>query len=150
MDLIIRRARLTDIDAILEVEKRCFGEDRFSKQQLTYLATKSKGIFYLCKYQGEVVAYISLLSHKNRNNLRIYSIAVSPEVQGKGIGKMLFEKAVQYAVKKRLWMINIEVRTNNEATIGFCLKNGFKNAGLKKEYYSDGADAYMMHFYPLL
>ena len=38
----------------------------------------------------------------------------------------------------------LEVKVNNQKGIGFYEKNGFKNVNVRKNYYADGSDAYLM------
>lgn len=143
-ETIIRPATLADISTILEIENLCFDSDQFTKKQFVYLIVKSKGSFYLVQYEGKTVAYLSLLSHAQTNNLRIYSIAVSPEVRGKKIGTLLINKAIEYARLHGNKAITLEVKVSNEAAIGLYEKMGFVKKNIKRCYYHDGSDAYYM------
>lgn len=140
-DFIIENAKITDIDSILRIESVCFDSDGFSKTQFRYLITKAKGAFFIIKHSGNAVAYISLLKHSHRNNLRIYSIAVHPDERGKGLAQILIDRSVEYAKKNNLSSISLEVRKNNISAIKLYEKKGFYKTSLKYNYYSDGSDA---------
>ena len=144
MDAPIEQACLSDLDPILEIENMCFGPDSFTRSQFRYLITKAKGVFYVLKFEGRVVAYISLTSNSYTRNLRIYSIAVHPDMRGKGFAQQLLDKSILYAFENALKVVSLEVKTTNAAAISLYEKNGFTKTSIISYYYQDGSDAYRM------
>lgn len=143
-DISIEQAKTTDVDSILEIENQCFDSDRFSKRQFLYLITKSKGFFYVAKQQGQIVGYLSLLQNDRAHILRIYSIAVHPQAQGRGIAQKLIDKAIQEAKSNDLQSVSLEVKTSNTPAISLYEKKGFMKTIIKPNYYADGSPAYVM------
>ena len=140
----IELAGLPDVEAIFEIERRCFESDYFSRRQFVYLITRSKGAFYVLKCQGKVVGYLSLLIHARRGNARVYILAVHPDRQGRGLANLLLDKAIEYTREQGLNTLTLEVKTTNETAIRLYKKRGFDIASIKPNYYADGRDAYGM------
>lgn len=143
-EVLVRKAGLPDLDSIMEIENRCFQEDRFSRRQFSYLITKAKGLFLVVEDNGKTVAYLSLLANMRNRNLRIYSIAVHPGARGKGLAQRLLDEAARYACSKKLAGLSLEVNVNNLPAFLLYEKNGFIISHVKPHYYHDGADAYSM------
>ena len=75
----------------------------------------------------------------------IVSIAVREAYRGQGAGELLMLGAVEMALRRGCEVLTLEVRVSNEAAQRLYEKYGFKNAGLRRRYYSDnGEDAYIM------
>lgn len=140
----IRKAEKSDLDDILRIETLCFETDKFNKRQFVYLLSKS--IFLVAEIKGKAVGYIILLETKRSKNLRLYSIAVHPEAQGKQIGQHLIDHAIQLAKSLNKQGINLEVRETNQAAIKLYKRNGFDFFGIKPAYYADGAHAALMKY----
>ena len=140
----IRKAEKTDIDDILLIETLCFETDRFNRRQFMYLLSKSN--FFVAEIKGKTIGYIILLHTKRSKNLRLYSIAVHPEAQGKQIGQHLIDYAIQLAKSLNKQGINLEVRETNQAAINLYKRNGFSFFGIKPAYYADGAHASLMKY----
>lgn len=140
----IRTARASDVRAILAIEHACFDSDYFSKRQFTYLITRAKGVFYVVEEQEHLLGYISCLVNARAERLRIYSIAVHPAAQGRGIARRLIEQALHYAHQAQLARLTLEVKTTNEAAIKLYENSGFVRTGILSAYYHDGSDAYTM------
>lgn len=143
-DIILKKADLSDLPDILEMEHLCFGEDSFSKTQFIYLMKLAKGVFYVVRDGGKAIAYLSLLYHGGSHNLRVYSIAVHPDHRQKKLGQRLMDETIAYAGQCHASKITLEVRVSNTAAIRLYEKNGFVKAGIKPNYYHDGTDAYYM------
>lgn len=141
---VIIKATDADLDSIFEIENSCFNVDGFNRRQLSYLINKANGIFYAIKSDGQTVGYISLLAHSKRKCLRIYSLAVHPEHRGKHLAEYLIEKAIHFAVQNRFELISLEVNISNYAAQKLYEKKKFSTVGVRKNYYSDGSDAYVM------
>lgn len=140
----IRKAELKDLDDITDIEILCFPYDKFSRRQLAYLISKSQG-GCLVMHQGNIaVAYASLLKRSSSQNLRIYSIAVTPQGQGNHIGQQLLEHIIEYAKLQDFKKITLEVNVNNNPAINLYKKYGFTINGIIEKYYHDGSNAYRM------
>lgn len=143
--ITIHKAEKENLNDILEIENLCFDVDKFNKRQFTYLL--SKAIFYVAKEAHKIVGYMILLTSVRSKKLRLYSIAVHPDARGKSVGQVLLHKAFELGDTLQRNCITLEVRETNTAAIHLYKKNGFIREGTKYQYYVDGANAAIMHYY---
>ena len=139
-----KTADLSDVDRLFELEQICFGPEAFSKSQFNYLITKAKAHVALLLESQKLAGYLILLFRKNSLQLRIYSVAVSPLKQEKGLGKQLLNYAEQVAIANDKKNLTLEVNEHNQPAISLYLKSEFKITGTKSGYYHDGSTALLM------
>lgn len=143
-ELTIRRATADDLDEINRIEHSSFDADAFPRRVLRYLSSRARGGCFVAERQGRAEGYISLLTKKGWNGVRIYSVAVDTQARGKGVGAALVGFAAEFAKSAGMEKVSLEVRTDNQAAIGLYKKYGFSITGRLKAYYHDGADGYKM------
>ncbi len=87
---------------------------------------------------GRVIAYVigRLIAPEGE----IYRVAVRPERRERGIGYRLLDYAVKTSVGKGLERLFLEVRSKNIPAIKLYTAYGFRQIGLRKNYYKDPAD----------
>lgn len=78
------------------------------------------------------------------DDAEIFMIAVHPDFQKKGLGKMLMEFCLKNLQKEGVKSVYLDVAANNTKAIDFYRKFGFYTVYIRKEYYRDGTDAYLM------
>ena len=105
-------------------------KNRFSKAALekrrNNISDKSENsLFLVAKDSGAVVGVCRLKKEENYNELE--AIYVLPSYQGKGIGKMLWDRAVEFLGDKK--DVIVHVVTYNEKAINFYKKIGFVDSG---------------------
>jgi ribosomal-protein-alanine N-acetyltransferase len=91
---------------------------------------------------GLVVGYVCLTSLFEVS--QILDIAISPELRGRGIARMLLTHAVDLARAKGAQLLELEVRSNNHAAIALYERFGFWRTGLRTRYYEGVDDAVLM------
>ena len=72
---------------------------------------------------------------------RLYSLAVSPEAAGGGLGRDLLAAVEARATARGSSVLRLEVRAANLAAIRLYERKGYRRFGIHREYYEDGADA---------
>lgn len=90
----------------------------------------------------KVVGYVACLVSDGMGHLD--SIAVEDDFRGKGIGKKLYNFIVNYFQKKKVEIIELEVRPENKKVIEWYQRLGFKIVKRIKDYFPDNGDAYLM------
>lgn len=83
---------------------------------------------------GYVGAWIIL------DEAHITTIAVDQQFQGYGFGSHLIEHLISEALNVGCKQMTLEVRVSNEKAIQLYKKHGFKEAGIRKKYYSDNQE----------
>ena len=80
----------------------------------------------------------------------VTSIAVSPGYRGLGVGELLFVALVDLSREIGAQYMTLEVRVSNTLAQNLYRKYGFKEAGVRRRYYSDNnEDALIMWSDPL-
>jgi ribosomal-protein-alanine N-acetyltransferase len=72
----------------------------------------------------------------------LYSVAVSHNARGKGLGDILVDAAEKAARHRRKGRIFLEVRHNNAAAIRLYERRGYVKVGAIPGFYEDGEDAW--------
>jgi len=76
--------------------------------------------------------------------LHITNIAVDPHHQHQGVGKRLLREIESIGLEHDCINVYLEVRITNEIAINFYKKFGYRVSQIRKNYYLDGTDAYVM------
>lgn len=143
-NVIIRKADVSDIEAIIRMEQLCFNEESFSRRQIRYLITKAKADFLVAEEEELISAFIVLLKRVTGTGMRIYSVAVSPSHRGKGLAGQLLNEAEKRARANRNQYLVLEVSEINEVAIKLYLRSGFEIFGERPSYYKNGSKALLM------
>ena len=78
------------------------------------------------------------------DELQITSIAVHPNHQRKGLGKLLLSDLVKRAKLLQSSQIHLEVKKTNEPAKALYKSLGFKINGIRSNFYRDGSDAIIL------
>ncbi|MCB1156684.1 MAG: ribosomal protein S18-alanine N-acetyltransferase [Leptospiraceae bacterium] len=138
---MLRIAGPGDLDSLVEVENKAFPSDRFTRRNFRYLLSKGNTLTFVFEEDKKVLAYGMLLFHSGTSLARLYSIAVVPEAQGKGIAKEMLKNLEAEARERDCISMRLEVRKDNAKAIEVYEKNGYKKFGSILEYYEDGMEA---------
>jgi len=142
---MIRVATLADLDALVAIENSCFETDRLSRRNFRYMLTKAKAELLVAEDDvKQVIGYVLVLFHAGTSLARLYSIAVLPGHQGKGLGKQLMTAAEASALENECVNMRLEVRQDNADSISLYEKLGYHRIGAYRDYYQDHMDALRM------
>jgi len=125
-----------DIPAVVEIENLSF---QFPKPESVFKEDEHK--YLLAKDDDRVIGYIGI--EKILDEEHIINMAVHPDYRGKGIGKRLMQHVLNDEE-----VFFLEVRASNETAKKIYEKYGFKVINVRKGYYADGEDAYVMRRIP--
>jgi ribosomal protein S18 acetylase RimI-like enzyme len=106
-------------------------EEGFSTEKLTAELNNDASEFYFAVLNNEVIGYLKLNTGQSQTEIRddkaleIERIYVLKAYQGKKVGQLLYNKAIQVAVEKEAGYVWLGVWENNLGAIGFYKKNGF-------------------------
>ena len=123
-------------EEIYKLEKEIFGNSAYTLKQIDDILTMPDmyKIMSVKDENGITAGYVIVFN--NSDSLEIMKIGVNPEYREKGFGTILVNE-----IKKSRMEIFLEVRENNTTAIEFYKKNGFKEAGKRKNYYRDTGEA---------
>ena len=148
-NLVIRKALSSDLTALIDVENTCFNNDKLSPRSLKRWLSAKHGILLVADNGEQVCGYGLVWCHKGTRLARLYSLAVLPTVQGKGIAKMLLAELEKQTSERGRLYLRLEVAVNNESAIGLYKSLGYRVFGQYSDYYDDHSDApRLAHFNP--
>ncbi|QSJ17619.1 ribosomal protein S18-alanine N-acetyltransferase [Nostoc sp. UHCC 0702] len=145
LDLKLQSLTSEDVNAILELDKACFG-----------------GLWSLEGYQRELESpnsdLLGLFSSVSGTKLlgmgcfwsileeaHITILAIHPQYHRQGLGQALLYSLLKTACDRGLERATLEVRVSNLAAISLYQKFGFQTAGRRRGYYQDnGEDALIL------
>ena len=79
----------------------------------------------------------------------IHNIVVKKTCRGRGIGGELLEALIEFCSDSNIKSLTLEVDTSNIPAIKLYEKFGFKNLGIRKKYYNNSKDAFIMTKYDI-
>ena len=130
----IRKAQENDITEIAALEGECFS-DPWSEESLRDTA----GALTLIATDGSaVVGYI--VTRCVAGEAELFRICVKGEARRHGTGRLLLESGLEAAAAGGAEKMFLEVRSQNVSARALYAKVGFKEAGLRKNYYTDPQD----------
>ena len=138
---MIRKARLQDLNSLVTIENAAFQTDRFSRRSFRYLLTRANAETLVYENEGRVCGYVLVLFHTGTSLARMYSLAVSPELGGQGIGTELIGAAESLALAHDCITLRLEVRLDNANAIRRYEKLGYRQFGRMPDYYEDHMEA---------
>src|SRR5690554_3572300 len=109
-DVTLRQAVAKDLDALVQLEQRCFSEDRISRRSFKRFLEQPRDRLIVAQQASELVGYCLVLMNAATRLARIYSIAVSPSARGRGVGEKLVREAEKEAVDADRILMRLEVR----------------------------------------
>ncbi len=83
----------------------------------------------------DIVGYI-MCRHEDKI-VHVLNLCVAPAEQHKGYGRLLLQNMLDSLTNTRINTILLEVRPSNQPALSLYRKLGFKEVGIKKDYYSD-------------
>lgn len=133
--------RYEHLRQMAEIEKEAF--DMPWTENMFIPEVGSPDATYVVGTRGdEVICYGGF--HIVLDEAHITNIAVKSSERGKGIGKFLMATLIGKAREKGAKYITLEVKTTNKVAISMYEDFGFKVAGVRKKYYNNLFDAYVM------
>ncbi|MFR0687948.1 GNAT family N-acetyltransferase [Enterobacterales bacterium AE_CKDN230030158-1A_HGKHYDSX7] len=142
MSPLYRHAVPADLSKLLQLEGECFEQDRLSARSLRRLITAPSAVLLVAERDGELLGYALLLLRRGLDIARLYSLAISPQARGQGLGGALLERCEQQARARGCRRLRLEVRTDNASAISLYERGGYVRFARSAGFYEDGSDAW--------
>ena len=138
----IREMKVDDLKRIVELEKDLFLSPWNEEDFIHELKENPMAGYYILEKENQIIGYIGLWFLGDQCQITI--IATDRHFQGQGCASQLMEYALEKSEELHYQNVNLEVRVSNVKAIALYQKFGFKNVAVRKRYYSNGEDAYLM------
>ena len=133
----IRRAKPEDAAKIAEMEKQYFSDPWQQKDIFSYICSDT-GMCFTALDDSGVVGY--LIGTKIPPEGEIYRIAVREDRRQRGIGYRLLSDALKTETGSGVETVFLEVRSQNQPARALYKAYGFKEIGIRKNYYQNPQD----------
>lgn len=118
-------------------------DDLWSTQNLKSELNNLSSKYIVARENGIIVGFAGIWY--SVDDAHITNIVVRKTYRHQGIGSKLLENLIKMAKIKN--SLTLEVNTNNINAQNLYTKYGFKNLGIRKKYYNNTDDAYIMTLY---
>ena len=132
--MIIRKMTPSDVEQVAAIEAQCFSVP-WSKQGFLDSIAREDTVFLVAEQSEEAViaGYIGMYTSFDEGE--ITNVAVSSKYRKQGIGNHLVTAMQTIAKEKNLERIILEVRATNEPALSLYKRKGFKEIGIRKNFY---------------
>lgn len=120
----------TASDWTIQTVKDCFNENYFN---------------WVILRNEHIIGFV--IVKNNIDSWEIVQIVIDQKYQQQGFAKQLLEHVIAQAKQEHIQKIQLEVRKINHPAISLYKNVGFVEVGLRKKYYTDGADALLFDLY---
>ena len=146
MSVTIRRATVSDVDALWGLEQGLFLNDAWSRELFVDEIGHPFSYYLVAEDSGEIVGYAGLrAAPENADQGDIQTLAVVPQLRGQGLGRTLLGQLIKEAENRGVNALFLEVRADNPVAIALYDSVGFHEIDRRHGYYQpDGVDAVVM------
>ncbi|MGD0960636.1 MAG: ribosomal protein S18-alanine N-acetyltransferase [Methylomonas sp.] len=150
--LRLRKMDHVDLPAVLEIEEQNYEfpwpEGIFKDCLRTMTYTN-----WVCEAPGDIIVGYCIISIAAGES-HIMNISVCPSFQRQGAGRKMLDHLIEFA-RPRAEQLFLEVRPSNPGAIDLYRKTGFREIGVRKDYYPakqgrEDAIMFMLDLAPML
>lgn len=139
---MFRNAKIDDVGFIYSLEKSLFREGvRSTKSSIIRSLKSPTQTVKILEIDSTLIGTFTLFNYEK--SIRIYSIGITEEYQGKGYGKLMMTHILDLADKAHKNVV-LEADINNEDLIRFYLEFNFEKKQILPNYYGKGLDGIKM------
>jgi ribosomal-protein-alanine N-acetyltransferase len=143
MSIIVRKMKISDIDAVYDIEQHCFSHPWSKKSFRGELENNTCARYLVAEETGEVIGYGGMWLIINEAH--ITNIAVHPNHRQKKVGSILLSQLMGLAWNElEVQRMTLEVRKSNHIAQSLYKKFDFQVSGERKKYYENNEDAIIM------
>jgi [ribosomal protein S18]-alanine N-acetyltransferase len=135
--------RPADLDRILEIERRSFGEDAYDRNLFAEYLGRCGELSLVWERADRVEAYLIGCARAGER-AELVSIAVDPRARERGVASALIKSLFRRLRARGVVRINLMVKHSNFAAQSLYSRHGFKKVRVAPGYYEDGSDGILM------
>ena len=144
----LRIATIDDLDALVNLDRLCFGKLWSRDQYLREIESPNSDIVLLEILSetetspptiNTLVAYGCIWAIVDEAHITV--LGTHPDYLRKGYARTVLKELLRLAIARELKRATLEVRESNAGAIALYQYLGFEEAGRRKKYYSDTKEA---------
>ncbi|MDO4489546.1 MAG: ribosomal protein S18-alanine N-acetyltransferase [Lachnospiraceae bacterium] len=130
--MIIREMCMADLEQVVPLEQENFSTP-WSEADFAGYLPREEGLFLVAEEKGTLLGYCGVILSPPEGD--ITNVSVSSGARRRGVGRALVEEMLKRTQELGVDTLFLEVRKSNEAAIALYQKQGFKEVGIRKNYY---------------
>lgn len=145
MNITLRNFKPEDFDTLYEIDQACYEpEVAYSQRELrAYLRFNGSDCLVAEDEAARQIAGFCISARRDERGY-IVTIDVLPQFRRHHVGTMLLTEIERRLASNGVREIALETATDNDSAVAFWTKHGYRNRGVKKDYYPGGRDAFAM------
>ncbi|CDA05471.1 ribosomal protein S18-alanine N-acetyltransferase [Blautia sp. CAG:257] len=132
--MTFREMLVEDLDQVVDIEQNLFSVPWTKEGFLTYLMKKDT-MFFVVEEKERILGYCSMMTVLDEGD--ILNVAVRSDRQKEGIGQFLVDSMLRMAEMQGIRLVHLEVRQGNGIARRLYQRLGFKEDGLRRDYYEN-------------
>lgn len=141
MEISLEKMKIEDLELI---DLKNF-DDFWTESILKDEILSDSSYYIVARFQNEIIGFAGLKFLLDEAH--ITNIATRIDKRKNGVGSKLLEGLINRAKEESSVLITLEVNTENLPAINLYKKYGFEILGVRKKYYDNKFDAYIMTKY---
>jgi len=129
---VVQKSTLELAGTLAELEKTLFTTS-WDREIINNKINKGEFIYWVYEQDKKIVGYLAI--QKTFNDLHILGIGVLENYRNQSIAKKLTYELISYFETSQFDKILLEVRQSNEIAMNLYQSFGFKQYGIRKNYY---------------
>ncbi|WP_194896615.1 GNAT family N-acetyltransferase [Catenulispora pinisilvae] len=133
-----------DLAALELLDREVFDDAGHPLMYLTSLYLLFQQSWYVAEYDGDLAGYTLVCPNSDNSEVWLMGLAVSSEYQGKGIGRLLMDKAMELMMASGASDAYITVRPDNKAARHLYEAFEFTAEGEVRDNFYGNGDPYQV------
>ena len=143
MNITLRIFKAEDFETLYEIDQACYEpEVAYSKRELRAYLRFSGSDCLVAEAEKQIAGFC--ISARREESGYIVSIDVLPQFRREHVGTKLLDEIERRLGANGVREVALETATDNDSAVAFWTKHGYRNRGIKKDYYPGGRDAFAM------
>lgn len=137
MEIKIETATPRILDIFFKIERQCFNEEAFTRQQIAYLLVDYNTVALTAKIAGEVAGFViaQIDTDSCTEFGHIVTLNVAPSFRRRGVATRLLCEMENLLRGRGISECRLEVREDNHSAIKLYYKLGYGAIGKLERYY---------------
>ncbi|OUW78262.1 MAG: ribosomal-protein-alanine N-acetyltransferase [bacterium TMED217] len=141
--MIIRKGQIFDLKSVINIEKNAYDKPYWNESMLKRLFNKdSNEIIWITEIKQQIVGF--LIEQRCDDEINLLNLAIDKSFQNRGIGGEMVSCFLSIIPNNSC--VFLEVKKNNFIARKIYSNLNFKDIDIRKNYYNDGSDAFIMQY----
>lgn len=132
--MLIREMTEADLDAVYIIEEETFSEP-WSKASFLDSLSDSNNCYLVVVLDGSIIGYCGY--YGVIPEAYICNVAIDKNHRRLGLGYKMLEELIKQAYSRGITSMTLEVRVSNRPAIELYKRLGFKQEGIRKDFYKN-------------